>query len=173
MYFPEELWNEIKCYVGVYSISLNWDLMKLSLEELIEIIKMYIDKNIENNNIYLKTKKNMGSLKKCLINIFWKNINKCNLLMIYKKYTYVYNHYDYKLYTYNDLYLLDKYKRTDSYNFNDGETYYKKTERTRLFKPINITHKYIEIISINEDITEKPQKIKFKKNLKKYINYNN
>ena len=120
MYFPYELWNEIKCYAGIYSISLNWDLMKLSLEELIEIIKMFIDTNIENNNIYLKTKINMGSIKKCLINIFWKNINKCNLLIIYKNYTYLYNHYDYKLYTYNDVYLLNKYIRTDKYNFNDG-----------------------------------------------------
>ena len=82
MYFPDVLWNEIKYYVGIYSITINWDLMKLSKEEIIQIIKNNINNNIEYDDTILKIKKNKGSLKKYLTQYFWKNINKTKLLMI-------------------------------------------------------------------------------------------
>ncbi len=101
MYFPDDLWNEIKCYAGIYSITINWDLMKLSKKELIKIIKNNINNNIEYDYTFLKIKKNMGSLKKYLTQYFWKNINKTKLLKIYRNYTCRYSPYDYKLYNYS------------------------------------------------------------------------
>jgi len=164
MYFPDDLWNEIKCYAGIYSITINWNLMKLSKEEIINIIKHNINNNIEYDDTFLKIKKNMGSLKKYLTQYFWKNINKIKLLAIYRKYTCRYCPYDYTLYKLNDVYQLESYKRKISATFN-GKKIYNLNYIDRPFKVINITNKYLELISINEDKTEEPQKIKIKKNI--------
>ena len=164
MYFPNELWDEIKCYAGIYSITINWDLMKLSKEEIIDIIKNNINNNIEYDYTFLKIKKNMGSLKKYLTQYFWKNINKTKLLAIYRNYTCRYCPYDYKLYNLNDVYLLQNYKRKISFTFN-GKITYNTIYIDRPFQIINITNKYLELISINEDKTEESQKIKIKRNI--------
>jgi hypothetical protein len=164
MYFPNELWDEIKCYAGIYSITTNWDLMKLSKEELIKIIKNNINNNIEYEDTFLKIKKNMGSIKKYLIQYFWKNINNSKLLEIYRKYTCQYCPYDYTLYNYNDVYLLSNYKRKVSFTFSDKITY-NTIFVDRPFEVINITKKYLELISLNEDNSEEPQKIKIKRNI--------
>jgi hypothetical protein len=165
MYFPDELWNEIKDYAGIYNITLNWDLMKLPKELIIIIIKKNIDANIEYHDSYLREiKRNMGSIKKFLIQYFWKNINKAKLLTIYKNYTCKYCPYDYKLYNLNDVYLLENYKKKINFSFN-GEITFNLMYIERPFKIINITKKYIELISLNEDKTEEQQKIKIKKNI--------
>lgn len=164
MYFPDELWNEIKDYAGIYTITLNWDLMKLPKELIITIIKNYINANIEYHDNFLKIKRNMGSVKKFLIQYFWKNINKNKLLAIYQNYTCKYCPYDYKLYNDNDVYLLENYKKKIIFTFN-GEITYNIIYVDRPFKVINITKKYIELVSLNEDKTEEPQKIKIKRNI--------
>jgi hypothetical protein len=164
MYFPDELWNEIKCYAGIYKITTTWDLMKLTQELLITIIKNNININIENHDTFLKIKKNMGSVKKFLIQYFWKNINKTKLLTIYQNYTCKYSPYDYKLYNYNDVYILQNYKKKIKFTFNEEITY-NIVYIYRPFKVINITKKYLELVSLNEDKTEEPQKIKIKRNI--------
>jgi hypothetical protein len=164
MYFPDDLWNEIKSYASIYSITINWDLMKLSNDELINIIKDNINDNIEFDDTFLKIKKNMGSIKKYLIQYFWKNINKTKLVEIYRKYTCKYCPYDYKLYNIGDVYLLTNYKSKIKFTFNDKVTY-NTVYINRPFKVINITNKHLELISINEDKTEEPQKIKIKRNI--------
>ena len=164
MYFPDELWNLIKGYAGIYKITIMWDLMKLTQQLLITIIKNNININIEYHETFLKIKKNMGSVKKFLIQYFWKNINKTKLLTIYQNYTCKYCPYDYKLYNYNDVYILKNYKEKINFTFNE-EISYNIVYGYRPFKVINITKKYLELVSLNEDKTEEPQKIKIKRNI--------
>jgi hypothetical protein len=169
MNFPDDIWNEIKNYFGVYSITTNWNLLKLTEKELINIIQQYINKNILYDSEYLKIKKNMGSVKKYLVWYFWKNVKKQNLRYIYFNYTCKYCPYDYKLYNKNDIYYLEKYKKDDDYisfTFGDETKYVKYVWNLSVspFQVFNITNKYIELISIN-DISEKQQKIKIKKNI--------
>lgn len=164
MYFYDDLWNEIKSYAGIYTITMNWNLMKIPKELILTIIKDNINDHIEYHHVFLKIKGNMGSVKKFLIQYFWKNINKVKLLMIYKNYTCKYFSYDYKLYNYNDVYILENYKKKIIFTFN-GEITYNIIYVYRPFKVINITKKYIELISINQDNTEENQKIKIKRNI--------
>jgi len=172
MYFPDELWNVIKCYSGIYSITINWDLMKLSKEEIITIVKNNINTNIEYDDTFLKIKKNMSSIKKYLIQYFWKNINKTKLLLIYRNYTCQYCPYDYKLFNYNDVYLLENYKKKYFTCFDDKKSY-NTFYIDRPFKVVNITNKYVELISLNNYETEKPQKIKIRRNICDKLLYTN
>ena len=86
-------------------------------------------------------------------------------MSIYKNYTCSFCPYDYKLYSLNNLYILEKYQQKILFTFNNqiisNNIYIEK-----FFKIFNITNNFIELISLHQSIDEIPQKIKIKKNLR-------
>ncbi len=149
MHFPDEIWHKIICYAGFISITVNWDLTKLTIDELINIIKNNVNANVEHDNIINTYTHRISSLQKYLIPYFWKNVNKNKLLEIYQDYSNVYCSHDYKLYNHHNVYLLTNNKRKISFQFN-GKVMHNNIYLDRPCKVINVTNKLVEFESLDK-----------------------
>lgn len=168
IYIPDDVWNIIKSYAGVYNISTNWDLMKLTYQEIFDIVYIYVNNDIEYDVGFNYVKRTHGSLKKFLIKYFWKNVNKKQLHDIYYNYTSKISKYNHKLYNIGDIYLLDGYKHKIEFtvNFCGKSNIHKEIVYTkRNFEIININNNYVELKSIKGDYHEESQIIRLKKNI--------
>ncbi len=91
---PDEIWNEIKEYLGIYAIPNNFKKMQdLNLPTILDIVKTYNNENVETSTSYKNAKKRMESMKKFLLKYFWRNMlnykyikRDAILQEIYKKY---------------------------------------------------------------------------------------
>ena len=168
-YFPDDIWNIIKSYAGVYNISTNWDLMKLTYQELFDIIYIYVNNDIEYDTEFnYINKRTHGSLKTFLIKYFWKNVNGKHLYDIYYNYTSKFCKYNHKLYNIGDIYLLDGYKNKIQFtvNFCGKSNVHKEIVYTkRNFIIINITNNYVELKSIKGEYDKESQIIRLKRNI--------
>lgn len=167
-YFPDDLWNIIKSYAGIYHISTNWNLMNLTHHELFDIIYIYVNNDIEYDTEFNYIKRTQGSLKKFLIKYFWKNVNGKHLYDIYYNYTSKFCKYNHKLYNIGDIYLLDRYKHKIEFTVNfcgKSNIHTEITYKKRNFEIINITNNYVELKSIKGEYDEESQIIRLKKNI--------
>ena len=158
MYFPEEVWHIINHYAGFISTTITWDLTKLPIKTLIQIIKKNINSDIENDDIFQILKRTIPSLQKHLIQYFWENINKTKILGIYQYYTNAYYSHDYVLYNHHDVYLLTNHKRKISFQFN-GKVRHNKIYLDKPCKVVDITNKSVELVYLGEKTPEETQKI--------------
>ena len=77
--FLEDIWNEIKSYLGIYSIPTKFKKMQnFKLETILEIVKVYSNENIESMTSYKNAKIRMESMKQYLIKYFWRSMLKHN-----------------------------------------------------------------------------------------------
>lgn len=157
MYFPEEVWNRINRYAGFITMTINWDLTKLPIKTLVQIIKKNINNDIEDDNIFQILKRIIPSLQKYLIQYFWENINKTKILEIYQYYSNAYCSHNYVWYNHYDVYLLTNYKRKISFQFN-GKVLHNKIYLDKPSKVIDITNKSIELVYLDKTL-EKMQQI--------------
>lgn len=72
---PDDVWNEIKSYIGIYTIPKKFKkLGNLTLPYILEIVKKYSNQNVENTKVYARAKQRMESMKQFLIKYFWRSM---------------------------------------------------------------------------------------------------